>query len=103
MTWHELLSLTPDLKKTRPSVRVHWVACGTCSVPRNFFPVGGGGGEGHPEVIPEVIPETIPAEALWLTGPYTFVRRNRSFSEVKNLATGLLINHLSERRNSCPL
>ena len=34
-------------------------------------------------------PEVIPAEALWLTGPYTFVRRNRSFSEVKNLATGL--------------
>ena len=47
--------------------------------------------------------EAIPAEALWLTGPHTFVRRNRSFSEVKNLATGLLINHLSERRNSCPL
>ena len=22
--------------KTRPSVRVHWVACGTCSVPGNF-------------------------------------------------------------------
>ena len=51
----------------------------------------------------EVIPEAIPAEALWLTGPHTFVRRNRSFSEVKNLATGLLINHLSKRRNSCPL
>ena len=81
--------------QTRPSVRVHWVACGTCSVPRNFLQVGGGGGGGHPEVIPEVIP----AEALWLTGPHTFVRRNRSFSEVKNLATGLLINHLSERRN----
>ena len=93
----------------RPSVRVHWVACGTCSVPRNFFPVGGGGGggEGHPEVIleviPEIIPEAIPGEALWLTGPHTFVRRNRSFSEVKNLTTGLLIDHLSERRNSCPL
>ena len=26
--------------KTRPSVRVHWVACGTCSVPGNFFQVG---------------------------------------------------------------
>ena len=25
---------------TRPSVRVHWVACGTCSVPGNFFQVG---------------------------------------------------------------
>ena len=22
---------------TRPSVRIHWVACGTCSVPDNFF------------------------------------------------------------------
>ena len=22
---------------TRPSVRVHWVACGTCTVPNNFF------------------------------------------------------------------
>ena len=34
--------------KTRPSVRVHWVACGTRSVPRNFFSSwgGGGGGEG---------------------------------------------------------
>ena len=27
-------------KKTRPFVRVHWVACGTCSVPGNFFQVG---------------------------------------------------------------
>ena len=27
-------------KKTRPSVRVHWVACGTCTVPDNFFQVG---------------------------------------------------------------
>ena len=26
---------------TRPSVRVHWVACGTCTVPDNFFQVGG--------------------------------------------------------------
>ena len=26
-------------KPTRPSVRVHWVACGTCSVPGNFFQV----------------------------------------------------------------
>ena len=26
--------------RTRPSVRVHWVACGTCSVPGNFFQVG---------------------------------------------------------------
>ena len=26
--------------KTRPSIRVHWVACGTCSVPGNFFQVG---------------------------------------------------------------
>ena len=26
---------------TRPSVRVHWVACGTCSVPGNFFKLGG--------------------------------------------------------------
>ena len=25
---------------TRPSVRVHWVACGTCNVPCNFFQVG---------------------------------------------------------------
>ena len=24
-------------KTTRPSVRVHWVACGTCTVPNNFF------------------------------------------------------------------
>ena len=40
-------------------------------------------------------PEVIPAEALWLTGLHTFVRRNRSFSEVKNLATGLLINSFS--------
>ena len=36
-------------------------------------------------------PEVIPAEALWLTGPHTFVRRNRSFSEVKSLATGLTL------------
>ena len=36
-------------------------------------------------------PEVIPAEALWLTGPHTFVRRKRSFSEVKNLATGLTL------------
>ena len=36
-------------------------------------------------------PEVIPAEALWLTGPHTFIRRNRSFSEVKNLATGLTL------------
>ena len=28
------------LVETRPSVRVHWVACGTCSVPGNFFQVG---------------------------------------------------------------
>ena len=28
------------LGRTRPSVRVHWVACGTCSVPGNFFQVG---------------------------------------------------------------
>ena len=27
--------------QTRPSVRVHWVACGTCTVPDNFFQVGG--------------------------------------------------------------
>ena len=27
-------------KKTRPSVRVHWVACGTFTVPDNFFQVG---------------------------------------------------------------
>ena len=26
--------------QTGPSVRVHWVACGTCSVPGNFFQVG---------------------------------------------------------------
>ena len=26
--------------ETRPSVRVQWVACGTCSVPGNFFQVG---------------------------------------------------------------
>ena len=26
---------------TRPSVRVHWVACGTSTVPDNFFQVGG--------------------------------------------------------------
>ena len=26
---------------TRPSVRVHWVACGTCSVKGKFFQVGG--------------------------------------------------------------
>ena len=31
---------TRKIKKTRPSVRVHWVACGTCSVPGNFFQVG---------------------------------------------------------------
>ena len=30
-----------DVIKTRPSVRVHWVACGTCTVPDNFFQVGG--------------------------------------------------------------
>ena len=53
----------PIVYQTRPSVRVHWVACGTCTVPDNFF-------QGHQEVIPE--------EALWLTGPHTFVRRNRS-------------------------
>ena len=29
------------LLETRPSVRVHWVACGTCTVPDNFFQVGG--------------------------------------------------------------
>ena len=29
------------LLSTRPSVRVHWVACGTCTVPDNFFQVGG--------------------------------------------------------------
>ena len=29
------------LSITRPSVRVHWVACGTCSVPGTFFQVGG--------------------------------------------------------------
>ena len=27
--------------ETRPSVRVHWVACGTCSVKGKFFQVGG--------------------------------------------------------------
>ena len=26
---------------TRPSVRVHWIACGTCSVKGKFFQVGG--------------------------------------------------------------
>ena len=30
----------PNSRITRPSVRVHWVACGTCSVPGNFFQVG---------------------------------------------------------------
>ena len=29
-----------EFNKTRPSVRIHWVACGTCSVPGNFFQVG---------------------------------------------------------------
>ena len=29
-----------DKTETRPSVRIHWVACGTCSVPGNFFQVG---------------------------------------------------------------
>ena len=33
---HVISSIYP----TRPSVRVHWVACGTCSVPGNFFQVG---------------------------------------------------------------
>ena len=28
-------------KLTRPSVRVHWVACGTCTVPDIFFKLGG--------------------------------------------------------------
>ena len=28
-------------KLTRPSVRVHWVACAACSFPGNFFQVGG--------------------------------------------------------------
>ena len=27
-------------RETRPSLRVHWVACGMCSVPGNFFQVG---------------------------------------------------------------
>ena len=26
--------------RTRPSLRVHWVACGTCSIPGNFFKLG---------------------------------------------------------------
>ena len=30
-----------EKNKTRPAVRVHWVACGTCTVPDNFFQVGG--------------------------------------------------------------
>ena len=29
-----------EKNKTRPSVRVHWAACGTCTVPDNFFQVG---------------------------------------------------------------
>ena len=33
------LTLRHNSMKTRPSVRVHWVACGTCSVPGNFFQV----------------------------------------------------------------
>ena len=45
-------------------------------------------------------PEVIPAEALWLTGPHTFVRRNRYFSEVKNLATGLTLCHVALADNS---
>ena len=32
---------TEKNNKTRPSVRVHWVACGTCSVEGKFFQVGG--------------------------------------------------------------
>ena len=32
---------TTKIEQTRPSVRVHWVACGTCTVPDNFFQVGG--------------------------------------------------------------
>ena len=147
-------------------MRVHWVACGTCSVPANFFQVGvcirynarsdwlivtgpradyglaktkqkvikkpynklltnrassSRNGEYWPWVVfvrtslrsvrtattsgqyfpvrpsrsvsKKLLrghPEVIPAEALWLTGPHTFVGRNRSFSEVKNLATGLI-------------
>ena len=90
-------------KKNRPSVRVHWVACGTCSLPGNFFQVGVFSSWGVIKDHLSAHPQVIPAEALWLTRPHTFVRRNTSFSEVKNLATGLLINHLSEKRNSCPL
>ena len=33
--------LLHSLIATRPSVRVHWVACGTCTVSDNFFQVGG--------------------------------------------------------------
>ena len=29
------------LTRTSPSVRVNWVACGTCTVPDNFLQVGG--------------------------------------------------------------
>ena len=36
----DLFFMIPKRFKTRPSVRVHWVACGTCSVPGNFFQVG---------------------------------------------------------------
>ena len=54
-------SLDVPNKLTRPSVRVHWVACGTCTVPNNFF-------QGHQEVIPE--------EALWL-GAHTLPSARR--------------------------
>ena len=36
-----LLKTDSKTPTTRPSARVHWVACGTCSVPGNFFQVGG--------------------------------------------------------------
>ena len=36
-----VVRLTGFSHNTRPSVRVHWLACGACSVPGNFFQLGG--------------------------------------------------------------
>ena len=55
--------------RTRHPMSVNWVACGTCcSVPVNFFQVGGHVDHlrGHPNVVPAV--------ALWLTHSYILLR-----------------------------
>ena len=80
---------------TRRSMRVHWFACGTCYSKTEGTELGGIKLQRSRKFFNRGSLRPLKGSPRSRTsrGPlaHTFIRRKRSFSEVKNLATGLLI------------